>query len=215
MPELATAPAAATGIRKLNLGAIGSKKASGKTEYPALPASEETQALVTSILENSARLEALEGALEIDKAELTAHARQFYFAHCHGKAEIPSSVSCTDAAGKEVLISFTNRYKAVSDEAALAALVGEENVAAFFKQKFTLKIDGDLVPEDKQETLIYRITELFAELGCSEALTATSSVMPIKEFHTRRHALFTPAVNLELERISPIVAAVKTKGRKK
>ena len=51
----------------------------------------------------------------------------------------------------------------------------------------------------------------FNNLG--SALTATASIAPVKEFHTRRHTAYTPEVNLALDRVAPFIAAVKTKGR--
>ena len=213
-----TTPAAAPkpGIRKLNLGGIATKKETGKTEYPQLPDDKEgtVAMLVASIRDKAARFKALESSLEIDKAELITIGKQYYFANGHGKSEVPSSIACLDKAGNEVLVSFTNRYKAVTDEPGLTALIGDDT-AAQFRQKFTLKIDGDLVPEDKADTMLTELQELFAKYGCPEALTATSAVMPVKAFHAYRHTAYTPEVNLAIDRISPIVASVKTEGRKK
>ena len=184
---IAPAPTAApkAGIKKLNLGGIATKKESGKTEYPILPDDEagNVASLVGAIRSKAAQLEALEGSLEIDKGELTALAKQFFFVHCHGKSVIPSSVACMDGAN-EILISFQNRYKAVTDEAAVTALIGDD-AATMFRQKFLLKIDGDLIPESKAETILGELQELFARHECGSALTATASIAPVKEFHNR------------------------------
>ena len=209
----ASTPAPKAGIKKLNLGGIATKKESGKTEYPILPddATGNVASLVGAIRSKAAQLEALEGSLEIDKGELTSLAKQFFFVHCHGKSVIPSSVACMDGTN-EILISFQNRYKAVTDEAAITALIGDD-ASTMFRQKFLLKIDGDLIPESKAEAILEELQAIFAKHECSGALTATASIAPIKEFHTRRHTAYTPEVNLALDRVSPFIAAVKTKGR--
>ena len=201
------------GIKKLNLGGIATKKESGKVEYPILPddAAGNVASLVGAIRSKAAQLEALEGSLEIDKGELTSLAKQFFFVYCHGKSVIPSSVACMDGIN-EILISFQNRYKAVTDEAAITALIGDD-ASTMFRQKFLLKIDGDLIPESKAETILGELQELFARHECGSALTATASIAPVKEFHTRRHTAYTPEVNLALDRVAPFIAAVKTKGR--
>ena len=49
-------------------------------------------ALVDGILEKSEQLEALEGSLSIEKAELIAIAKPFYFAHYSGQMAVASSV---------------------------------------------------------------------------------------------------------------------------
>jgi hypothetical protein len=78
-----TKPAAATAapsapaawLKRINLAGISTKSAAAKTAkaYPILPdADGQVAALVEGILEKSGQLEAIKGALEIEKAELIA-----------------------------------------------------------------------------------------------------------------------------------------------
>ena len=60
------------GLKKVNLAGIAAKPAAGKPmkSYPVMPDPDgQVAVLVTSILERAAQVEALEGALELDKSE--------------------------------------------------------------------------------------------------------------------------------------------------
>lgn len=209
----ATAPSPAkTGIKKLNLGAIAQKSEKSAKAYPVLPENGDVARLVDSIMEHSRQLDALEGSLNVEKAELTSLAKQFYFDTNAGKTAIPSSISAKSAS-EEILVTFQNRYKGTNDDAAIAALIGADNAARYFKQSFELRVNGDAIPEDAAETLIEEMQELFARHNASAALTAKAIIKPTKEFHTARHTALDQAANLELDRLVPIVAAVKTKTR--
>ena len=73
-----SAPAAR--LKRINLAGISTKSAATRTAkaYPILPdADGQVAALVEGILEKSEQLEAIEGALEIEKAELIAIAKLF------------------------------------------------------------------------------------------------------------------------------------------
>lgn len=223
MPKLAeppaataAAPAPAKGLKKVNLGGIAvAKPDKGKTVYPALPDPDgEAALLVADILQESDELDALEASLALKKAELSGRAMQFYFEHLHGKHDIPSSIEARHG-DRSVLVSFQNRYKQITDEAPVLELLGDERTAQFFRQSFELNIDGDLIPEDKTEAIITALQELFMEHNAASALSAKSVIKPTKDFHTARHSALTVAENLSLQKLVPIVASVKTKGRGK
>ncbi len=55
---------------------------------------------------------------------------------------------------------------------------------------------------------------VFAKYGATDALEVKEGVKPIAEFHAARHLQLTPQQNLALDQACPIVAMVKTKGRK-
>jgi hypothetical protein len=55
---------------------------------------------VKSILDKTEQLDALTTSLELEKAELRAHAAPFYFTHWHGQHAIASSVDCRDPQGR-------------------------------------------------------------------------------------------------------------------
>jgi hypothetical protein len=211
------APAPAAGLKKVNLGGIATKSASKtKTAYPVLPdESGDVAKLVADIRHETAELEALEGSLGIKKAELRGQAQEYYFEHYSGKHDIASSIEALDTTGEAVLVSFTSRYKTLTDESALIETIGEDRTARFFRQSFELKVDGDKIPETEAEALIEALSELFARHNAGDALSAKSVIKPTAEFHTARHTVLSVDENRAVDLICPIIAAVKTKGRKK
>ena len=84
----------------------------------------------------------------------------------------------------------------------------------FFRQAFDLKISGDKLPAASSQELLDELQTLFAKYGCLDALEVKAGVKPTKEFHAARHLQLTPAENLALEQACPIIAMIKTKGRK-
>ena len=205
-----SAPAA--GLKRINLAGIATKSATTKAAkaYPLLPdADGQVAALVEGILEKSEQLEAIEGALEIEKAELIAIAKPFYFAHHAGQMAVASSIEVQSGA-KTIRVGFSNSYRGTSDDSAIMRAVGEEG-ARFFKQSFELKIKGDLIPEAAVEELIGELQELFSRHHAGAALSAKAVFKPNKDFHAARHTLFTPEQNLEIDKIVPVAASVKTK----
>src|SRR6266576_2464923 len=104
-------------LRKLSFGAINRKANNARTAYPVLPDPNGQLAIITArIIERSAQIEALDGALQIDKGELKTLATPFYFTQASGKVDVASSVSVRCRSG-EVLITFPNRYgKLESDD---------------------------------------------------------------------------------------------------
>lgn len=207
-----TPAAQPAGLRKFNLAGIAGKPASGKTvkTYPVLPDPDgQVSELVATILERSQQVDALEGALELDKAELIAIAKQFYFAHYSGQMVVASSVEA-HSGDKLVRVGFSNSYRGTTDDAAILRVTGEKG-ARFFKQSFELKIKGDLIPEASVEPLIAELQELFARHNAGAALSAKAVFKPTKDFHTARHTLFTPAENQEIDKVVPMSASVKTK----
>jgi hypothetical protein len=210
-----TATTSAPAIKKINLGGIAAKTDKTKTSYPALPDPTGDVAKLTSdIINESREMEALEGSLKIKKMELKALAQGFFFNHLHGKHDIPSSVEAVGNPDEKVLVTFQNRYAAVQDESTIIEAIGEERTAQFFRQSFELKIDGDKIPAASASALIDAIQTLFAEYNATEALTAKAVIKPTPDFHTARHTALSVDENLAVEMVCPIVAMVKTKGRK-
>jgi hypothetical protein len=206
------APAPAAGIKRINLAGIATKSPASKTAkaYPVLPDEDgQVGALVEGILDKAEQLEALEGSLEIDKGELIALAKPFYFAHHAGQMAVASSVEAR-AGEKVVRVGFSNSYRGSADDAPILRVVGEKG-AAFFKQSFELKIKGDLIPEAAVEEIIGELQEIFARHGAGAALSAKAVFKPTKEFHTARHTLFSAEQNLEIDKVVPVSASVKTK----
>jgi hypothetical protein len=205
-----------TGIKKINLGGIAAKTDKTKTSYPQLPDSCGDVAKLTSdILAESREFDALEGSLKLKKAELRSLAQEFFFNHLHGRHDTPSSVEATGTTPDEkVLVTFQNRYAAIQDESPIIELLGEQRTAQFFRQSFELKIDGDKIPSASADALIDAIQELFAEYGAAEALTAKAVIKPNADFHMARHTALSVDENMAIELVCPIIAMIKTKGRK-
>lgn len=211
-PAKTVAPAPAAGIKRINLAGIATKTPASRSTktYPVLPdESGEVAALVEGILEKSEQVEAIEGALEIEKSELIALAKPFYFTHHAGQMAVASSIEAR-AGEKVVRVGFSNSYRGSADDAPILRVVGERG-SAFFKQSFELKIKGDLIPEAAVETLIGELQELFARHGAGAALSAKAVFKPNKDFHTVRHTLFDAEENLAIDKVVPISASVKTK----
>jgi len=201
-------------LRKLSFGTMAKKKEESRASYPVLPdPNGQLAVMATRIIERSAQIEALDGALSLDKAELKTLATPFYFAQANGKVEVASSVNVLSPAG-EVLISFPNRYGRLESESMLLPILGEQT-AQFFRQAFTLEIDGDKLPADNAQELLDQLQQLFARYHAAEALKVKEGIKPVPDFHTVRHTALTPAQNLALNQLCPIIAMIKTKARPK
>jgi hypothetical protein len=208
-----TAPAKPAGIATLGvLAGIAKpavKKSSAKT-YPAIPDPEHTVApMADQLAEEIAEFKALEASVLTLKGELIALGRQQFYAANHGKADPYSSV---EARGDKsiILVSFQNRYPGSADPEQVTEIIGDA-AAAYFRQSFALKIDGDKIPADEAEEVIQAIAEILASHNCGDALSAKAVICPNAEYHTARHK-FTPEQNLQLDRLVPPVAVVRIKA---
>ena len=211
-PTSAAPVAPAAGLKRFNLAGIATTSPAAKAAkvYPVLPDPDgQVAALVDGILEETAQIEALEGGVEIEKGELIAIAKPFYFQLHAGQMAVASSVEAR-AGEKVVRIGFSNSYRGTADDSAILRVTGEKGVR-FFKQSFELKIKGDLIPEAAVEPLIGELQALFARHGAGAALTANAVFKPTKDFHTARHTLYSPEQNLEIDKVVPVSASMKTK----
>jgi hypothetical protein len=206
--------AQADSLRKLSFGAITKKREDARSTYPVLPDPNGQLAIIaTRIIERAAQLDALEGALTIDKSELKTLATPFYFAQANGKVEAATTLNVLSPVG-EVLISFPNRYGRLESETVLLPVLGEQT-AKFFRQAFTLEIDGDKLPADNAQELLNQLQQLFAQYHAADALKVKEGIKPAPDFHTLRHTALTPEQNLALNQLCPIIAMIKTKPRPK
>jgi len=201
-------------LRKLSFGAISKKRPDARTTYPVLPDPNGQMAVIaTRIIERAAQVEALDGALSIDKQELKTLATPFYFAQACGKVEAATSVNVLSPAG-EVLISFPNRYGRLDCETVLLPILGEQT-PKFFRQAFTLEIDGDKLPAENSQELLNQLQQLFAQYHAADALKVKEGIKPVPDFHTLRHTALTPEQNLAINQLCQIIAMIKTKARPK
>jgi len=205
---------ASNSVRKVSFGGIAKKTETAKTVYPVLPDENGQLAVIAArIIERTAQIDALDGALSIDKAELKTLATPFYFTQASGKVDVASSVSVKSTAG-EVLITFPNRYGKLESEDPLRPILGERT-SQLFRQAFTLEIDGDKLPAENAQELMDELQQLFARFNATEALVVKEGIKPVPDFHTMRHTTLNAEQNLALNQICPIVAMIKTKGRAK
>jgi hypothetical protein len=215
------APTSAKGFKKVSFGGI-KKKEETKTSYPVFnpaPESHTEAALIAArIIERTAKVEALEGALKTDKAELRLLVNQFYYTANQGKLEPASSVAIRTFTEQgipadEVLVTFQNRYGRLESEAPVVAVLGEQ-ADDYFRQSFEFKLDGDKIPTERAQELVDELQTLLARFNALEALEVKDFIKPVPDFHTKRHSLFSPEINLQLDQACPVTAVVKTKGRK-
>ena len=213
-PATATVAAPPGALKKVSFGKIATKKDETKTAYPVMPdADGKASEIAARILERTEQFEALKGALETDKAELKFMVAPYYFKVNHGRHEVPSSIAVAAPQGAEVLVTFQNRYSQLPDESALLPILGDQ-CGTHFRQSFELKIKGDKLPADRTQELLDELQNLFAKFGATDALEVKEGVKPVETFHAQRHLLLTPEQNLALEQVVPIIAMIKTKGRK-
>lgn len=203
-------PDPAPALRKISFGTITKKQPEGRATYPVLPDPQGEYAVIAArIIERSAQVEGLSGALDIDKADLKTLATPFYFSNASGKIEVPGSIRALCPAG-EVLISFQNRYGKLDSEESLLPILGGQT-GQFFRQAFTLEIDGDKLPAAEAQPLLEALQTLFAKYNASDALKVREGIKPVPDFHTLRHTALSPEQNLALNQLCPIITMVRAK----
>jgi hypothetical protein len=225
------APAAPRkGLKKVSLGGIAKKESDSSNKYPVFP--DETGAageLAARIAQRQEEFEALQGALQTDKAELArVYIRPWYLRHFHRKADVPSSVLVPwksdpaadgqPAATGTVRVTVKEQYYSFPSEEAFIPILGEELVAKYFRQAFELKIKGDKLPTDKAGELVEKVQALFAEYGCTDALEAKECVVPVENFKALRFAEMDLAQSLALENVGDkglTECSVSTKNTRK
>lgn len=214
-PAAKPAPAAKakpSGIATLDILAGITKPAakSAAKVYPTIPDPDKSLAAIADQLAGEIdEYKALEASVSTLKAEIIALGRQHFYTANHGKADPASSVEARGAK-HIILCTFQNRYMGSANAEAVTAIIGED-AERYFRQSFSLKIDGDLLPADDANEIISKLAAVLAEHGCSEALSAKAAITPTKEYHTARHK-YDPEVNLELDRLCPPVGVIRVKS---
>ncbi len=213
-PAPAAPPAPAAGLRKVSFGKVAPKAADDtKTKYPVFNdpvTGPQVVAIAARIKTRAREIEALEGSQSTDKAELRMFVSPFYFKTNAGKAAPPSSISIPTSAG-EVLVCYQNRYTKIADETNLLPILGEELTGRYFRQTFTLNVNGEDLPAGKEQEIVDKMIALLAEYNVEPDIA--ESVKPTPDFHIRRLTDFTPEVNVTLDAACPIICMIKTSGR--
>jgi hypothetical protein len=205
-PALEGGPVTSTPVKKLSFAGIATKAAKPKAadKYPAFPADPATAASVDWIIKHHEIPDQLKQA----KADLARTVLPFYFQTASGKTDCASSVLVAGATGT-LAVTFANRYPTVTEEAIKPILAGR--IHQFFRQSFTIEIDGDKIPADAAQGIIDELVNLFQRHQCPEALGVKDGLVPTPEFHAKRHLDLTPDQNLALDAVCRIQARVGIK----
>lgn len=219
------------GLKKVGLGGIAKKKEDTSNKYPVYPDEDGRAAEIAArIAERQEQFDALESALETDKAELgRVLIRPWYLRHFHRRTDAASSVLVNYTIPAEpntpgstprtgaVRVTVKEQYYPFPDENVFTPILGDRT-ADFFRQSFELKIKGDKLPVDKAGELVEKIQQLFAEYDCSDALEAKENILPVENFKARRLAELDLAQSLALENVGEkglTYVSVSTKGVRK
>jgi hypothetical protein len=128
--------------------------------------------------------------LEMCAAAVIPLARAEYFRANVGRPKPCGSVEIVSPAGT-VLASFASVWTA---KGGLDLLPPEVK-----RPKFAIRINGDAIPDDRQEPFVDGLMLLARTLGCPDAVTATGGMAPIPTFTEVRHRLLSPAQNEAVE----------------
>ena len=209
----APAPAAAPGgLKRVSLGGIAKKKDDTASKYPTYPDADGKAAeLAARIAQRQDQNDALEAALEVDKAELArVLVRPWYLRHFHGKTDVPSSVlvdyTAASAGSQEaptkrsLRVTVMEKYYAFPNEDAFIPILGDDT-QKYFRQSFEIKIKGDKLPAEHAATIIERLQVLFGEFDCADALEAKEAVTPVPNFKALRFTRMPLEQSLALETV--------------
>jgi len=227
-PNPQPAPASRGGLKKVSLGGIARKKEDTSNKYPVYPDADGRAAEIAArIAERQEQFDALESALETDKAELgRVLIRPWYLQHFHRRTDVPSSVlvnyvipadpNTPDSKPQPgtVRVTVKEQYYAFPSEDVFIPILGDKT-EQFFRQCFELKIKGDKLPADKAGELVEKVQQLFADYDCSDALEAKENILPVENFKARRLAELDLAQSLALENVGEkglTYVSVSTKG---
>lgn len=138
----------------------------------------------------------------------------FYYRHWHGKPEPMSSVRVICDAGP-ILVTFKKAAKTLTRPALdpVRHILGPHE-PTLFRDAFEIKVDGDEVPAAAIAPLVAELKTVFARHGATKALSVKRQYKPTENFFTRRHTLFTPEQNLELNRTIQVTTSVKARDVK-
>jgi hypothetical protein len=222
---------AKAGLKKVKLSGIAKRKEDSSSKYPIYPDEEGKAAEIAArIAERQEQFDALESALETDKAELgRILIRPWYLQHFHRRTDVPSSVLVNYTIAPDpsvpggkpqpgtVRVTVKEQYYSFPSEDPFIPILGDKT-EQFFRQCFELKIKGDKLPADKAGELVEKVQQLFAEYDCSDALEAKENILPVENFKARRFSELDLAQSLALETVGEkglTYVSVSTKGVRK
>jgi hypothetical protein len=108
---------------------------------------------------------------------------------------------------KMVKLIVKSRYsQSLTDDAPIREVIGAERTDRYFRQSTLIKVDFDLVPEDKQDIFAAEILAAARNNGVESAVEAKQFIAPKAGFHDARTVVLTPEENNKLDEVLPIVA---------
>jgi hypothetical protein len=196
-------PAPALAVKKVSFAGITTKKAkpAAADKYPTFLADDQVKAAVDWLIANNP----IPDQLKQVKADLAVQVTPFYFEQASGKVEAPSSVLVPGTTGL-VTVTFPSRYDSATEEVLQPILSGR--LGQFFRQAFKLEIDGDKIPADQAQELVAELSALFGKHGCADALAVKDQLVPVADFHAKRHLDLTVEQNLALNAVCRIQTRV-------
>lgn len=224
--QVAECQASPTKLKKVSLSGIAKKKDDSTNKYPIYPDDDgKAGEIAARIAERQEQFDALESALETDKAELgRILIRPWYLRHFHRRTDVPSSVlvnwtSANPEIGQPdrsgtVRVTVKEQYYAFPSEDVFAPILGNRT-SEFFRQSFELKIKGDKLPADRAGELVEKIQQLFSDYDCADALEAKEQILPVENFKAKRLAELDLEQSLALENLGEkglTYVSVSTKG---
>lgn len=199
-------------LKKVSFANIAKREDKPKSNHPPLPDSPEVRELVDRIVADSENLTQVEARLAVYKAELKIRCTPFYFESNSGRVDVPTSIVAHGDDG-EVMVVYQNRYGKLLDESSVQSVLGR-NTAKHFRQSFKVEVNGDKLPADKSQELLDRMSELFIEYGCVDALSVKETIKPNDQFHAVRHTALSVEENIMVDMACPIIVQIKPKKTK-
>lgn len=205
---LAIPEKAEMGIAEIDFG-VPTTAPAKRSKYPFItgPGIEK---LADRIVELQDKFDAVADPFKAAKLELIELGFPQFFEVNAGMMEPPSSMIARGTKGG-ARVTFKDQFNA-GDKAAITALLGPTVAAEWFRQQWSIKIDGDQIPPARAGEFIKDLRETMARHGVSHALEIKTSIMPTDSFAIKRHSVFDVKTNLAINKIVPQRASVSTKG---
>ena len=165
-------------MQTVKLGSVAKSSTKKGKEYPVFDGN---RSLVNKIVDKDRQIKVLEGEVKRFKDELKEEVFPVAAQHIKdGSDEL--GVSAVGDTGS-VLVVYTAAYKSGADLEKVEEVIGKKNTDKLFRQRFSLKVDGDVLTENigvvKTGKLVNELVELFAKYGVSEALTSKEDFVPV------------------------------------
>lgn len=199
------------GIAEIDFGTPTTAPATRpKSKYPLIEG-KGVKELVDKIVDLSERFDAINDPFKAAKQELIEIGFPQFFAKNNGRPEAPSSmVAWGDKGGARV--TYKDKFTPGDRKALEALLPGD--AAKWFRQHWTIKIDGGEIPPLVGAKLVPELNALMKRFGVAHAMEIKAAILPVPEFAAKRHVIFSPSTNEAINKIVPQQASVTTKGVK-